>query len=120
MPVYEKRAVAERDAGSPLRDRASKPQRPETAVRAELARRHAETLAELLTEVILGIKTATTGDLRDAQITSFEQTRRFAEAFLFQKVTEQTSGDTMKTAGHILSRVSEFFRDCLDGDFFIV
>ncbi|HJT16759.1 MAG TPA: hypothetical protein VJ853_05205, partial [Thermoanaerobaculia bacterium] len=103
-----------------LGQRAPRPQRSQAAVGAELARRHAETLAELLTEVILGIKTAATGDLRHAQITGFEKSRRFAQPFLFQKMTEQPAGDPMKTSGHILSRVAEFLGDRFDGDFFIV
>jgi hypothetical protein len=90
------------------------------SVRAKLSRRHSESLAKLLTEVVLGIEPAAPRDLRHAKIASLEQTRSFLESLLLQKVTKKAAGDAMKTAGHVLSRESELFGNGFHGDFLII
>src|SRR5437762_8592814 len=87
--------------------------------RAELTRRHSVALAELLSEVILRIESASPRDLRDTQIAAFEQLRRLLEPFLFEEMTEESPGYAMKSAGNVLARIAELARHCFDSDLFI-
>jgi hypothetical protein len=90
------------------------------SVRAKLSRRHSESLAKLLAKVVLGIEPAAPRDLRNAKVPGLEQTRGFLESLFLQKVAEEAAGDAMKTAGNVLSRVSELFGDGFHRDFLVI
>src|SRR5204862_5708220 len=92
----------------------------EPSAGTELPRRHPEALAELLPKVILGIESAAARDLRDAHVAAFEEARRLAQAFFFEEVAEQASGDAMEAAGDVLARVAELFGDCFNRQLFVV
>src|ERR1041385_9491340 len=102
-----------RIATTALRNLRTSQQRPAHAVRAELPRRHAEALAELLSEVVLRSEPAAPRDLRDAQVPALEQPRRLLQPLLLQEVAEQSSGDAVEAAGDVLTRIAELFRHCL-------
>src|ERR1051325_2122469 len=89
------------------------------SVRAELARGHAEAHAELLAEIVLGVKAAAARDLRHAHVAVLEQARRLLQSLLFEEVTEEPSGDAVEASGDVLTRIAELFRDCLDRHFFV-
>jgi proteasome lid subunit RPN8/RPN11 len=114
--IVEEGEWAERESsrqqGSPI-DRAQR------AAGAELARRHAETEAKLLPEVVLGIEAAATGDLRDAEIASLQQLRGLFQPFLLEEVAEQAAGHTVKASGDVLARVTELAGHRFDADLFI-
>src|SRR5436309_2073566 len=92
----------------------------QAAVGAELAGRHAESLSELLPKVVLRIESAAPRDLRHAHVARFQQTRRLLEAFLFQKMAEQPTGDAMKASGDILPCVAELLGHCFNSDFLVL
>src|ERR1043165_1888951 len=110
-----------RIAPTALRDnlRARAHHRVADAVRAELPRRHAEALAELLTEIVLRVEAAAAGDLRDAPVGVLAPPRRLLQPFLFEEVAEEPAGDAVETSGDVLPRIAELFRDCLDRHFFV-
>src|ERR1051326_280949 len=120
-PRRRSRMPRSRIAPTALRDnlRARAHHRVADAVRAELPRRHAEALAELLTEIVLRVEAAAAGDLRDAHVAVLEQPRRFLQPFLFEEVAEEPAGDAVETSGDVLPRIAELFRDCLDRHFFV-
>src|SRR6059058_163803 len=55
------------------------------SVGAELARRHAEALAELLAEVVLRVEAAAAGDLRHAHVASLSSRAAFSSRFSLRK-----------------------------------
>ncbi len=93
---------------------------PQMSVRAKLSRRHSESLAKLLAEVVLRIEPAAPGDLRHAQGAVLQKARGFLQSFFLEKVAQKTSGHSMKPAGDVLSRVPELFCHCLDGDLLVI
>jgi hypothetical protein len=90
------------------------------AIRPELARRHPESLAKLLAEVVFGIKPAPPRDLRHAKIAGLEEAGSLFEAFFLEEVAQEPAGNAMKSTGNILSGVSEFLRDGLNADVLIL
>ena len=89
------------------------------SVGAELARRHAEALAELLAEVVLRVEAAAAGDLRHAQVAPLEQPRRFLQPLFLEEVAQESAGDAVEASGDVLSRVAELFGHGLDCHFFV-
>src|SRR6266404_6069425 len=81
--------------------------RSQRSIRTELSRRHAESLSELLAEVVLRVEAAAAGDLRDAHVAALQQARRLFQTLLFQEVAEQASGNPVEAPGDVLSRVAE-------------
>src|SRR5258708_14240699 len=98
-----------------LNDRLRRRQRAQRAVRAELARRHAEAFAELLAEVVLRIEAAAAGDLRDTHVAALQQARRLLQPLLLQEMAEQTAGNSVEAPGDVLSRVAALLCDGFPG-----
>ena len=93
---------------------------PKMSVRAELARRHSESLAELLAKVVFGIEPAAACDLRNAKVAGLEKTRGFAESLFLEEMAQEPAGDAMKTAGYVLPGVPKLLGNGLHGDLLVI
>src|SRR5437762_9942669 len=77
------------------------------AGRAELPRRHAEALAELLSEVILRVEATAAGHLRDAHVAVLEQPGRLLQPLFLEEVAKEAAGHAVEASRHVLSCIAE-------------
>ena len=90
------------------------------SIRAKLARRHPESLPELLAKVVFGVEPAASRDLRNAKVAGLEKTRGFPESLFLEEMAQEPAGDAMKTAGYVLPGVPKLLGDGLYGDFLVI
>jgi len=86
----------------------------------ELAGRHSEAPAELLSEVILRIESAQSGNLGDSHVASLEQSSGLLQTLLFEELAQEFSRRTVKPTRHILTSEAEVTRNSLDGKILVV
>ena len=86
---------------------------------AELAGRHSESGSELLSEVILRIESAPTGDLRYFKRTILQEAGSFFQPLLLEEMTEQAAGGAVESPRYILACVTQLACNGFDAKIFI-